>query len=311
MNTSMKKNLVNLRVDFAFKRLFGVEGNEDILIGFLNAVLQSSIDEEITSLHLDDPHLPREQKDDKLSILDLRATLNNGIKLNIEIQVRDKKDMIERSLFYWSGMYYSQMTQGMKYTELRPTICINIVDFILFPEEQEFHNVNTVMNKKSKRIITENMQLHFLEIPKVIQEWRGERMNPWENSLARWLLLFPAHEDERLTTILEAIAMEKDPVLKKAIEDWERLSSDKDFLRLYEAREKAIKDRISEIETAEEKAAKKAAEIATKKATEETRIATKIEMIHNLINVGVPIGKVAEATELSVEEVNEILKNKE
>ncbi|MDZ3953469.1 Rpn family recombination-promoting nuclease/putative transposase [Bacillus thuringiensis] len=295
MSVYVKKNLVNLRVDYAFKRLFGVEGNEDILIGFLNAVLQSSIDEEITSLHLDDPHLPREQKDDKLSILDLRATLNSGIKINIEIQVRDKKDMIERSLFYWSGMYYSQMTQGMKYTELRPTICINIVDFILFPEEKEFHNVNTVMNIKSKRIITENMQLHFLEIPKVIQEWQGERMDPWEDSLARWFLLFPAHEDERLTTILEAIAMEKDPVLKKAIEDWERLSSDKEFLRLYWAREKEIKDRISEIETAEEKAAKEA----------------KIQLIQNMIKVGVPIEKVAEAAELSVEEVTVILKSKE
>ncbi|WP_044797363.1 Rpn family recombination-promoting nuclease/putative transposase [Bacillus cereus] len=294
MSVYVKKSLVNLRVDYAFKRLFGVEGNEDILIGFLNAVLHSSINEEITSLHLDDPHLPREQKDDKLSILDLRATLNSGIKINIEIQVRDKKDMIERSLFYWSGMYYSQMTQGMKYTELRPTICINIVDFILFPEEKEFHNVNTVMNIKSKRIITENMQLHFLEIPKVIQEWQGERMDPWEDSLARWLLLFPAHEDERLTTILEAIAMEKDPVLKKAIEDWERLSSDKEFLRLYWAREKEIKDRISEIETAEEKAAKEA----------------KIQLIQNMIKVGVPIEKVAEAAELSVEEVNEILRNK-
>ncbi|ARO21637.1 ATPase (plasmid) [Bacillus tropicus] len=307
MNTSMKKNLVNLRVDFAFKRLFGVEGNEEILIGFLNAVLQSSLDEEIISLHLDDPHLPREQKDDKLSILDLRATLNNGINLNIEIQVRDKKDMIERSLFYWAGMYYSQMTQGMKYTELRPTICINIVDFILFPGEEDFHNVGVVMNKKSEHIISENMQLHFLEIPKVIREWQEDRMDPWEDILARWLLLFPAYEDEKLTTILEGIAMEKDPVLKKAIEDWERLSSDKDFLRLYEAREKAIKDRISEIETAEEKAAEKAA----KEAAEEARIATKIEMIHNLINVGVPIEKVAEATELSVKEVNEILKNKE
>ncbi|WP_426952330.1 Rpn family recombination-promoting nuclease/putative transposase [Bacillus mycoides] len=306
MSAYVKKKLVNLRIDFAFKRLFGVEGNEDILIGFLNAVLQSSINEEITSLHLDDPHLPREQKDDKLSILDLRATLNNGIKINIEIQVRDKKDMIERSLFYWSGMYYSQMTQGMKYTELRPTICINIVDFILFPEEQEFHNVNTVMNKKSKRIITENMQLHFLEIPKVIQEWKEERVDPWEDILARWLLLFPAFENEKLTTILEGIAMEKDPVLKKAIEDWERLSSDKDFLRLYEAREKEIKDRISEIETAEEKAA----EIATKKATEETRIATKIEIIQNLIKMGLPTEQIAKAADLSVEEVNEILKNK-
>ncbi|OTW86874.1 hypothetical protein BK713_05730 [Bacillus thuringiensis serovar jinghongiensis] len=154
------------------------------------------------------------------------------------------------------------------------------------------------MNKKSEHIISENMQLHFLEIPKVIREWQEDRMDPWEDILARWLLLFPAYEDEKLTTILEGIAMEKDPVLKKAIEDWERLSSDKDFLRLYEAREKAIKDRISEIETAEEKASK------------EARIATKIEMIHNLINVGVPIEKVAEATELSVEEVNKILQNK-
>ncbi|SCC25414.1 Uncharacterized protein BCZB5J_02230 [Bacillus cereus] len=246
-----------------------------------------------------------------MSILDLRATLNNGIKINIEIQVRDKKVMIERSLFYWSDMYYSQMTQGMKYTELRPTICINIIDFILFPEEKDFHNVNTVMNRKSKRIITENMQLHFLEIPKVMQEWKEERVDPWEDILARWLLLFPAYENEKLTTILEGIAMEKDPVLKKAIEDWERLSSDKDFLRLYEAREKAIKDRISEIETAEEKAAKKAAEIATKKATEETRIATKIEMIHNMDKMGLPVEQIVKVVNLSVEEVNEILRNKE
>lgn len=89
--------------------------------------------------------------------------------------------------------------------------------------------------------------------------------------------------------------MEKDPVLKKAIEDWERLSSDKEFLRLYWAREKGIKDRISEIETAEEKAAKEA----------------KIQLIQNMIKVGVPIEKVAEAAELSVEEVTVILKSKE
>ncbi len=170
------------------------------------------------------------------------------------------------------------------------------MDFILFSGEEDFHNVGVVMNKKSEHIISENMQLHFLEIPKVIREWQEDRMDPWDDILARWLLLFPAYEDEKLTTILEGIAMEKDPVLKKAMENWERLSSDKDFLRLYEAREKAIKDRISEIETAEEKAAK------------EARIATKIEMIHNLIKVGVPIEKIAEATELSVGEVNEIFK---
>ncbi|MGE6551898.1 Rpn family recombination-promoting nuclease/putative transposase [Bacillus mycoides] len=102
--------------------------------------------------------------------------------------------------------------------------------------------------------------------------------------------------------MLKEIVMEKDSVFKQEIEDWERLRSNKDFLRYYEAREKAIKDRISEIETAEEKAAKK--------AEEETRIATKIEIIHNLIKMGLPIEQIAKAADLSVEEVNEILKNK-
>ncbi|PGV91626.1 PD-(D/E)XK nuclease family transposase, partial [Bacillus cereus] len=36
-------NRVNLRIDFAFKQLFGTKGNEEILMGFLNAVLQRTL----------------------------------------------------------------------------------------------------------------------------------------------------------------------------------------------------------------------------------------------------------------------------
>ncbi|HDR6248082.1 TPA: PD-(D/E)XK nuclease family transposase, partial [Bacillus cereus] len=67
------KNRVNLRVDFAFKQLFGAKGNEDILMGFLNAVLQKSLDSPITSVVLNDPHLPKEYKEDKLSIMGVFA----------------------------------------------------------------------------------------------------------------------------------------------------------------------------------------------------------------------------------------------
>ncbi|PIE91893.1 hypothetical protein CO726_29575 [Bacillus fungorum] len=88
--------------------------------------------------------------------------------------------------------------------------------------------------------------------------------------------------------------MEKEAIFKQEIEDWERLRSNKDFQRYYEAREKEIKDRISEIETAEEKGAKEA----------------KIQLIQNMIKVGLPIEKVAEAAELSIEEVTVILKSK-
>ncbi|PFK27950.1 PD-(D/E)XK nuclease family transposase, partial [Bacillus cereus] len=48
-------NRVNLRIDFAFKQLFGTKGNEEILMGFLNAILQRTLLSPITSLTLEDP----------------------------------------------------------------------------------------------------------------------------------------------------------------------------------------------------------------------------------------------------------------
>lgn len=66
------QQLVNLRIDFAFKQLFGTSGNEDILIAFLNAMLQDSLESPIVSLQFADPHLHREHEEDKLSILDIR-----------------------------------------------------------------------------------------------------------------------------------------------------------------------------------------------------------------------------------------------
>ncbi|MEJ9181493.1 PD-(D/E)XK nuclease family transposase, partial [Bacillus thuringiensis] len=51
----MNQPLVNLRVDFAFKQLFGVQGQEELLISFLNAILHESLSTPIVSLKIEDP----------------------------------------------------------------------------------------------------------------------------------------------------------------------------------------------------------------------------------------------------------------
>ena len=53
------QKLVNLRIDFAFKQLFGTSGSEEILITFLNAMLKNSLESPIQSLQFEDPHLHR------------------------------------------------------------------------------------------------------------------------------------------------------------------------------------------------------------------------------------------------------------
>ena len=97
------QQLVNLRIDFAFKQLFGTNGSEDILIAFLNAMLQESLESPIASLQLEDPHLHREHANDKLSILDISATLDTGTKVNVEIQLNNNHDMMKRSLSTLTG----------------------------------------------------------------------------------------------------------------------------------------------------------------------------------------------------------------
>ncbi|WP_142314258.1 Rpn family recombination-promoting nuclease/putative transposase, partial [Bacillus wiedmannii] len=113
--------------------------NEQILMRFLNVTLASSLSSPIQSLTIEDPHMHREYEKDKLSILDVLATLDDKTQIAIEIQLNDQNDFLKRSLYYWSRLYASQMKKGSSYDMLRKTITINILNFPVFPEYETFH----------------------------------------------------------------------------------------------------------------------------------------------------------------------------
>ncbi|PEO39930.1 Rpn family recombination-promoting nuclease/putative transposase, partial [Bacillus wiedmannii] len=247
------KNRVNLRIDFAFKQLFGSKGNETILIGFLNAVLQKSLASPITSVALDDPHLHKEYKEDKLSIMDVRATLGTGEHVNIEIQLANKHDMQKRSLYYWSKLYASQMQEGMAYSELQKAITINVLDFVLYPNQEHFATKGVLWDVEQGFRISNDIEIHYIELPKLLAQWREAQVNPWNDSYVRWLLLLPANEDKVLTELLEAIAMKQDETLQQAIQKWDNMSHNQAFRREYEAREKLLLDEKAAVVHAEKK----------------------------------------------------------
>ncbi|AWD68649.1 Rpn family recombination-promoting nuclease/putative transposase [Priestia megaterium] len=288
----MSTKLVNLRIDFAFKQLFGTKGSEDILAGFLNAVLEKSLEAPITSLQLEDPHLHKAYEDDKLSILDLLATLNNGTQVNIEIQLRNTHDMVKRSLYYWSKLYTSQMQEGMPYRALRKTITINLLDFILFSSDEEFQTTGQLWDTTKQRVLSDDIEIHFVEIPKLVKQWRQEKVNPWENAFVRWILLLPAHEDEHLTQTLEEIAMNQDPILQKAMDKWENMSHDSSFRSAYEAREKLLLDEQAKLAHAREEGLEEG----------------KIRLIRSMHENGMPLDDIAKFTGLNIEEIKRVIR---
>ncbi|TKI93522.1 Rpn family recombination-promoting nuclease/putative transposase, partial [Bacillus wiedmannii] len=161
----MSNSLVNLRIDFAFKQLFGTNGNEDILVAFLNAILKDSLESPIVALQLEDPHLHREYEEDKLSILDISATLNTGTKVNVEIQLNNNHDMIKRSLYYWGRLYSSQLQKGMPYSSLHKTITINLLNFVMFLEYEAFHTTGILWNQQQQKLLSDDIEVHIVEIP--------------------------------------------------------------------------------------------------------------------------------------------------
>ncbi|SFC85064.1 conserved hypothetical protein (putative transposase or invertase) [Bacillus sp. 491mf] len=294
----MSNQLVNLRIDFAFKQLFGTSGSEDILIAFLNAMLANSLEAPILSLQLEDPHLHREYEDDKLSILDVSATLDTGIKINVEIQLNNTHDMIKRSLYYWGKLYTSQLQKGMPYSSLHQTITINLLNFALFQEYEDFHTTGKLWNMQRQKVFSEDIEIHVVEIPKLMQQWREEKINPWKDSFVRWLLLLPANEDEHLTQTLEDIAMNQDPILQKAMDKWERMSQDSSFRKEYEAREKALMDEAAKFAH------------ARNKGREEGIQQGKIQMIRGMHEIGVSLEMIAKASKLSIKDIERILEQK-
>ncbi|MDP4144934.1 MAG: Rpn family recombination-promoting nuclease/putative transposase [Bacillota bacterium] len=274
--------------DVVFQKLFGKKENEDILLSFLNAVLGKQGNDRIVSVDFIDKKLNDEDiLDEKIGILDVRVKTNEGTQINIEIQMINQYNMVKRTLFYWSKLYTSQIKKGGKYRELQKTITINILNFD-YIDIEKFHTTYHLYEDEIKKMLTDILEVHFIEIPKFIKEQPNER-----DALHRWLMFLIKPNK----AVLEVIEM-ADPAIRKAHNVLEILSRDPETIRLAELRAKAIMDEMDNIEGAREE--------GKREGREEGKREGKKEIAFNLLSLGFDILTVSKGTGLSEEEVKKI-----
>src|SRR5271168_4607628 len=115
------------RVDIAFKKIFGVEENKDLLISLINSII--SEEDQVSEITLLNPYNPKSFRNDKLSILDIKAKGKDGKRFNIEIQISDEADYNKRALYYWAKLYTEQLKIAEDYSLLSKAIGIHILNF--------------------------------------------------------------------------------------------------------------------------------------------------------------------------------------
>ena len=122
----------------------------------------------------------KEKIEEKLGIIDLKATINKETTVDIEIQVKDYHNMIERSTFYIAGLYHTGLKRGEAYEKNNKVIGINILMFNIF-DWKKFHSKGLLKENELNKVMTDKLELHFLELPKLIKnkEEGNKRLRQW------------------------------------------------------------------------------------------------------------------------------------
>lgn len=278
--------LLSPKIDFVFKRIFGNEKHPEILISFLNAVIKPK--NLIKSVEIRNTDIDKEYLSDKYSRLDIKALTDKGEYINIEIQVKNEYNMIKRSLYYWSKLFESQIVEGDNYDKLERTICINILDF-KYLKNDNFHNAYRLKEIKTNEELTDTMELHFIEIPKLKTYSDTDDV---VDMLEAWIS-FIKDPDSKIVDKLEMSKSE----IKEAKAQLIKMSGDSKERERYEKRMESMLEKTSSIYSAE------------RKGREEGKKEGKEEVAQNLILDGLDDELISKYTGLSLEEIQELRNN--
>ena len=164
-----------------------------------------------------------------------------------------------------SKMYEEQLKEGEDYSKLNRTVCINILNF-KYLKIENFHSAYRLKELETNEELTDVIEVHFIEIPKLPEESNEKDM------LMAWTEFLRNPESEKVR-ILEMSCEE----IREAKDELVRISNDDKQRELYEMRSKILKDKVSALNEAERKGIEKGIEKGIQQE--------KIEIAKNLLDV--------------------------
>ena len=292
-------NNLTPRVDIVFKKLFGVEENKDLLISLINSIV--SKEDQVVDVTLLNPYNAQNFKNEKLSILDIKARSHTGKQYNIEIQISDEADYDKRALYYWAELYTKQLQNGVDYSGLNKAIGIHILNFTSILGTKEYHNVFHVLEAEDHVRYFKNMELHTIELNKFAPCYWHEELQTLlariKTPLDRWVAFLTCPdslEPKMLPTELD------DPYLKKAAYALEVMIVSKAERDFYEDRLKWLRIQASTI--------KKSYNDGMKEGRKEREKCKAVLVAQKMLLKGLDVPSIAKMTALSIGGI-EALKN--
>ncbi|MBO4332491.1 MAG: PD-(D/E)XK nuclease family transposase [Paludibacteraceae bacterium] len=286
---------INFYTDFAFKKIFGTEANKDLLISFLNCLLELKDGKEITDLTYMNSEQLGESAGERRAIYDVYCKTAAGERFIVEMQKAEQDHFIDRSIYYSSFAIREQSQKGAVDRKLwdyslSPVYVVGILNFEMDETMERADKVMTRVKLKDdeNRDFSDKLNFIFLEMPKF-----RKVETELETLMDKWLYVI-----KNLYQLESKPASLTEGIFRKLFDVAEIAAFTKEERYDYEESLKNFRDLYNTISTAEKKGR---AEGRAEGEKEE-----RLRNAKNFKQLGVDLETIAKATGLSVEEIEKL-----
>jgi len=194
-----REKFINPFTDFGFKKLFGSEPDKELLVDFLNELLQTKAP--IKDLRFKKTDQLGSTDSDRKAIFDLYCENERGEKFIVELQKVKQQFFKDRSLYYATFPIQEQAQKGDWNYQLRTVYCVGILDFAFDDKDKDKLVVDEIalMSRKTGKAFYDKLAFVYVQMPNFTKT--EEEL---ETQLDKWLyLLKNLHKFERIPAKLQ------------------------------------------------------------------------------------------------------------
>jgi len=279
--------LLPLTDDYIFKRVFAYKGNESVLKDFLEALLKI----EIKGIKITNPEIIPYEKGEKRGLLDIKAEINDGTMLDVEMQMKNERNTEERATEYMGKMISEQLQVGEDYQNLKKSIVIFITNYN-FLKRNSYHSVGRMKfdktlkdeyvnmgYEKEDEVASKYIEVHYIELPK----FKKKELSKF-TKLDQWMCIFTQNREGIM------LAEKENKEIKRAINTLDFLSKDPKERERHNSIIMAEYNRL----------------VSEHNFFEDGKKEGKIEIAKKMLKEKVPIEMIEKFTELSKEEIEKL-----
>ncbi|MEL6539165.1 MAG: Rpn family recombination-promoting nuclease/putative transposase [Bacteroidota bacterium] len=223
--------------DYAFKRVFGHEQNKDVLIAFLNDILDHKYIGQIAMVDLlpdiNNPRMPE-------STLDILCRDQQGVQYIVKMQLTHTNHLLKRAHYYTAQAYGLQIATGGKYKSLKAVIFLAIADVELYPEKKQVKSDHFMLGSGTKKRDLNNLCFTFIELPKF-----QKSVDELESNAECWYY-YLKHASETVEPAYEKL-VSNFPIMKRAFHELDKAYWNETEIHTYEQMLKKSRDEASRL----------------------------------------------------------------